>query len=161
VGEPIYAKLLNHTPEGYYLVADSGFPLVFGEKIRKPITAGTTLEGTQAEIDEDIAEDRQLLSARQAAEWGMRTVQGSFGRLRLPLPVGSNKQRGEILETCFRLANIRASCVGISQIRTVYTKMWEDRDDDQFWDGVTESIYGSLFGRNNRVSRFRLNVEEI
>lgn len=37
--------------------------------------------GTADQIAEATAFNRELLSYRQTAEWGMRAIQGSFGRL--------------------------------------------------------------------------------
>jgi hypothetical protein len=106
-----------------------------------------------------VALDHQLLSARQAVEWGMRTVQGSFGRLRLPLPAEKHEEREEILEICFRLTNVRVREVGISQIANTYMPEWEKRDSDRFWDHITEHYYPSV--RRDRISRYQLVVEEL
>jgi hypothetical protein len=157
VAESIYTKLEEKTPEGYFLISDTAFPALAG-KIKKPLRAGRTLRGTQAQIDELVAFDHQLLSARQAVEWGMRTIQGSFGRLRLPLPADQDEERGEMLEICFRLTNVRARKVGINQIASTYIPELEKRESDQFWDQVTEHYYPNT--RRGRVSRYQLVVEE-
>jgi hypothetical protein len=47
------------------------------------------MQGTIDEIQERVAFDRELLSYRQTAEWGMPGLQGSFGRLRIPLEIGT------------------------------------------------------------------------
>lgn len=39
-----------------------------------------------------------LVSARQAAEWGMRAIQGSFGHLRVPLNVNDPEGRMTLLK---------------------------------------------------------------
>ncbi|KAJ7156605.1 hypothetical protein C8R43DRAFT_1087314 [Mycena crocata] len=56
VAHPIYKKLLNRTPDGFYLI-----------------------RGTRDKIEEWLAFDRQLLLYRQTAEWGNRGLQGAFG----------------------------------------------------------------------------------
>ena len=51
---------------------------------------------------------------RQSAEWGKRTFQASFPRI---------KERGErkrILKLCFLLYNVHARRVGINQLCLVY-----------------------------------------
>ncbi|KAL7748219.1 hypothetical protein RI367_006405 [Sorochytrium milnesiophthora] len=50
---------------------------------------------------------KQLVSQRQAAEWGMRALQGSFGRLKLPLQSTNDHNRLTLLEVCVRLHNLR------------------------------------------------------
>jgi hypothetical protein len=90
VARPIYEKLRTQTPEGFYLVADTAFPRSTAQiegKICVPIKTGQIIRGTTADIEKKLAFDRQLLSYRQTAEWGMRSLQGAFGRLRLPLNV--------------------------------------------------------------------------
>ncbi|KZV61810.1 hypothetical protein PENSPDRAFT_592328, partial [Peniophora sp. CONT] len=69
-----------------------------------------------------------LLSYRQTAEWGMCALQGSFGRLRVPLEIENSERRGDLLETCLRLHNVRTAVVGISQIRNVYEPIWRAHD---------------------------------
>ena len=44
-----------------------------------PIKTGQHLRGTVAEVEERFAYDRELLSYCQTAEWGMQSIQGSFG----------------------------------------------------------------------------------
>ncbi|KDR70605.1 hypothetical protein GALMADRAFT_50277, partial [Galerina marginata CBS 339.88] len=123
VAQPIYEKLQTRTPEGYFLVADTAFPRGTGDiagQIRAPVKAGQRVRGTDEEIAEAMAFDRELLSYRQTAEWGNRQLQGTFGRLRIPLDINNSHQRGDLLEICFRLANLRTRWIGINQITTVY-----------------------------------------
>ena len=82
VAQPIYKKLLNETPDGFFLVADSAFPcgtVDIEGRIMAPIKTGQHLRGTVAEVEERFAYDRELLSYCQTAEWGMQSIQGSFG----------------------------------------------------------------------------------
>ena len=58
------------------------------------------MQGTAEQIEERFAFDRELLSYRQTAEWGNRALQGSFGRLRIPLEINDSKRRGDLIETC-------------------------------------------------------------
>jgi hypothetical protein len=60
-----------------------------------------------------------ITSTRQAAEWGMRVLQGSFGRLHLKLPWDA-VARTRILLCCLHLSNLRTRVMGIYQIRTVF-----------------------------------------
>lgn len=119
VARSIYQKLLTRTPEGFYLVADTAFPRGSAQiegRICAPIKTGQAIHGTTAQIEEKLAFDRDLLSYRQTAEWGMRALQGSFGRLRLPLGIGDAEERGDLLEMCVRLHNLRTQRVGYNQI---------------------------------------------
>jgi hypothetical protein len=158
VAENIYDKLSDRTPDDAWLVSDTAFPNLAG-KIKKPMKAGQHLHGTPAEIAELVAFDNELLSCRQAAEWGMRTIQGSFGRLKLPLPADRHRDREVILELCTRLTNVRVRTVGVSQIKSVYLPEFEKREDDQFWNEVADEFYGPAV-RRDRISRYRLQVQE-
>ncbi|KNE94317.1 hypothetical protein PSTG_12342 [Puccinia striiformis f. sp. tritici PST-78] len=64
--------------------------------------------------------NNQWVSARQAAEWGMRSIQGSFSRLKLPLPAADHKYRAEVIELAVRLHQVKCRSVGINQTQTVY-----------------------------------------
>ena len=79
----IYHKLRLRTPDGFFLVADTAFPcgsvaLRHGGFIRAPMKAGERLQMMDEEMQAAVQFDNQLLSCRQAVEWGMRTIQGLF-----------------------------------------------------------------------------------
>lgn len=107
-----------------------------------------------------LARDRQLLSYRQTAEWGMRQLRGGFGRLRLPLDVNDPEGRTDLLENCLRSMNLRTNLCGVSEIRNVYMQVWEEAEDADIWNGFENVLFGDL-RRRDRVSRFhRIVVEE-
>jgi hypothetical protein len=157
VALPIYQKLRSRTPDRFYLVADTAFPRGSAQiegKIRAPIKTGQAIRGTTAQIEEKLAFDRELLSYRQTAEWGMRGLQGSFGRLRLPLDIGDKEERGNLLEVCVRLHNLRAQRVGHNQIRTVYMPLWrQNKEDEEVWTNFENMLFSEQ-RRVDRVSRF-------
>ena len=163
VAQTIYQKLRLRTPDGFFLVADTAFPrgsvaLRRGGFIRAPMKAGERLQMTDEEMQAAVRFDNQLLSCRQAAEWGMRTIQGSFGRLRLPLPIADTRARANLIEACIRLSNIRARLVGISQIQEVFMPIWKE-EEGNVWDSFETMFFGQLRQRD-RVSRFHLHVDE-
>lgn len=97
--------------------------------------------------------DAQLLSFRQSADWGMRALQGSFGRLRMPLEINNAKQRGDLLETCVRLQNLRTKLVGINQLCSVYMPIWQENKQEEIWHNFENMLYGEQ-RKNDRVSKF-------
>lgn len=150
------------TPPNYYLVTDTAFPRgadqILG-KIKAPMKSGTRLPRDSNVREEAMRFDRQLLSYRQTAEWGMRAIQGSFGCLRVPLPINYTKARGDLLETVVRLYNLRSRTIGYNQIRSVYEPIWREGEQEELWN----SFEGMLFSdqrRNDRVSRFYLVVSD-
>jgi len=155
VATGIYEKLELETPEGYSLAADSAFPRGkrrLAGKIQVPLQHGDPLPLDGDERRFALAHSRAVLSYRQTAEWGMRQLQGSFGRLSLPLNINDRDQRVNTLEACFRLHNLKARLVGINQIRNVYSNTVE-----RPWGGF-ESV---LFPRRQlgRVSNFHVQEE--
>jgi len=162
VAQPIYEKLLKETPDGFYLVADTAFPRGSVEiegRIVAPIKTGERLRGTNEEIEERFAYDRELLSYRQTAEWGMRSIQGSFGRLRMPLQINDKNARGDLLEICFRLHNLRARRVGYNKIEKVYMPEWKKTlDDEEIWNHFEDMVFGDQ-QQKDRVSRFHVHPE--
>lgn len=101
--------------------------------------------------------DHQLLSFRQTAEWGMRTLQGSFGRLRVPLPINHSELRGDLLEAITRLYNLRARRVGYNQIRSVYMPLWQP--DELEWLNFESMLFVDQ-RKNDRVNLFHLTAVE-
>lgn len=107
-----------------------------------------------------LEENAQLLSYRQTAEWGMRIIQGSFGRLRVPLPIANTKERAELLETVCRLSNVRATCVGINQIRQVYYPTWTASEDERLWKDLCNMVFGDI-RHADRVAKFHLTEQAV
>ncbi|ODQ73348.1 hypothetical protein LIPSTDRAFT_71750, partial [Lipomyces starkeyi NRRL Y-11557] len=140
---------------GYWLIADSAFPATNGlqNKIKTPLKSNF-----RAWPDEPYERatlfrtNRQLVSARQAAEWGMRALQGSFGRLKVPLPANDNQYRRTIIETCCRLHQLRVRLLGISEIRAKYEPVWKDSDGGTYAD-FGNMIFKDIV-RNDRVAQF-------
>ena len=162
MARPIYEKLLWKTPEGYYLVTDTAFPRRSDQikgRIRAPMKDGVRLPVDVVERKKLLDFDRQLLSYRQTAEWGNRALQGTFGRLRVPLEINYKERRGDLLETIIRLYQIRTRRVGINQIRSVYMPIWMENEQEEIW-GHFESILFKDQRRNDRVARFHHQVME-
>jgi hypothetical protein len=84
--------------------------------IKVPMKDGARLPVDHAEHENVMRHDRQLLSFRQTAEWGMHTMQGSFGQLHVPLAINDSDLWGDILESTSWLFNLRACTVSHNQI---------------------------------------------
>ena len=147
-------------PEDYFLIADTAFPhgtASIEGKIRAPLKGGEHVPRDCAAREHLMSFNRQLLLYCQTAEWGMWTIQGSFGWLRVPLKIGSSASCLRLLETTVRLTNLRARCVGISQIRNVYMPIWKASEDEQLWVDLGDMAFGDV-RKWDRVSRFHLVV---
>jgi DDE superfamily endonuclease len=70
--------------------------------------------------DADAAEIIEAKSMRQSAEWGMRSFQSSFPRLKDRFIYEEFGERRIIMKMCLLLYNLRARRVGINQIRNTY-----------------------------------------
>ena len=162
VAQPIYRTLRAKTPDGFYLIADTAFPRGTADiagRICTPLKEGQQVVGTADQITKATAFNQELLSYRQTAEWGMRAIQGSFGRLRIPLDINNNAKRGNLIETCLRLHNLRAVKVGINQIRTVYLQHWQQTDEDvEVWMGFADMLFSDQV-KKDRVSRFHVTLQ--
>ncbi|EGZ04466.1 hypothetical protein PHYSODRAFT_343244 [Phytophthora sojae] len=118
---------LQYCPDGRMsVVSDSAFPCstaVTG-RILTPLKDGDiekiepSLRATARTLHNAIT------SIRQAAEWGMGSVQKVYSRLNLPLPYDPNL-RGMRIGNLFRLANYRVRTVGISEIKTTLSGAME------------------------------------
>ena len=144
------------------MVADSAFPrgtVDIEGQIMAPIKTGQHLRGTVAKVEERFAYDRELLSYHQTAEWGMQSIQGSFGQLRLPLQINNKEVRADLLEICFRLLNLRTQRVGFNEIQKVYMPEWRKTlDDEEIWLSFESMVFGDQ-RKKDRVSRFYVHTE--
>ena len=160
VAQGIYEKLDTETPDGFSLVADSAFPQGYdciAGKIRVPLKAGEKLPMDAYLRQHMLTYSRAILSYRQTAEWGMREIQGRFGRLRIPLEIEDTDGRADLIETCFRLHNLRARRVGINHIRNVYVPVSRD-GDSHVWEGFEQILFPAP-ERPDRVSSFHVREE--
>ncbi|KNE92026.1 hypothetical protein PSTG_14559 [Puccinia striiformis f. sp. tritici PST-78] len=107
ITEPLYDQLLERTPPGY---------LKRGDRLPSSPRSYARLK---------VLND-SLVSARQAAEWGMRSIQGSFARLKLPLPAEDNEYQADLLQLVCGLHQIRCRLVGINQTASVYESVWDE-----------------------------------
>jgi hypothetical protein len=104
VAERLYKKLQHNTPHGYRVISDTAFPRVtnrLGYRIVAPAKRGDKLPKDSIQFAHLKVFNEQLVSACQAAEWGMRSIQGSFSRLKLPMPASDHEYRAQILELAF------------------------------------------------------------
>lgn len=88
----------------------------------------------------------------------MRELQGSFGRLRIPLPIEHMDKRADLIESCFRLHNLRTRLVGINHIRNVYVPVWREGNSGRIWDGF-EKILFSDQRKHDRVEAYHVREE--
>lgn len=151
--------LRTQTPEGYYLVTDIAFTqgtVQIAGRIKAPMKSGTCLPADPTERANIMAFNRQLLSFRQTAEWGMRTLQGSFGRLRIPLDINQSSRQVDILETVARIYQLCTCLVGINQIRNVYMPAWKETEEDrEIWDNFEHILFQDQI-KSDRVARFHM-----
>lgn len=154
---PIYDRLEEDTPETFWIAADSAFPhnvkRIQG-KIYASLKSGARVRQDQVKFFQEV------VSFRQAAEWGMRAIQGSFGRLRLPLDVDDAPGRLVLLETVFRMYQVRVRMVGINQLKSVYSPIWTATDEDlKVWKHLDELFFPEI-RKMDRVKKFHLIVEQ-
>ncbi|KAG8718355.1 hypothetical protein FRC09_012793 [Ceratobasidium sp. 395] len=150
VAHGVYPRLINNTPEDHFLIADSAFPRtsqVLRAKIRTPFKANAALPQDPEQRAAAILYSNALVSARQAAEWGMRSLQGAFGRLKVPLDINDPDGRMRLLEIVTRLHNLRTRLVGINQIRTVYMQHWRRH-------GGGQGVGNVALPGNGHIARF-------
>jgi hypothetical protein len=105
------------TPPGYALIGDDGFAsraleLLIDTKAPPSYAVPPGLWAKHA---------AWLTAVRQAAEWGMQTVQSMWPRITCPLPTNSLK-RSEILDTVFMLHNYMTNTVGRNQTRAIFVE---------------------------------------
>ncbi|EGZ24867.1 hypothetical protein PHYSODRAFT_296798 [Phytophthora sojae] len=107
VAQDLYGKLQDKTPEGFFAIADSAFPRSrqgISSRIQTPLKKRSRQprilreQGRFDELEALMARNSELVSARQAAEWGMRSLQGSFARLKMPLPADDDEYRSIVIE---------------------------------------------------------------
>ena len=120
VAQPLYHLLMHHTPPPFNILADTAFPR-FGELEKKILTPLKRNQLSEDPVIRGIQMEghRSVTSVRQAAEWGMHAVQSVIARIQIRLHYNKHI-RALILECVFRLYNVRARCMKLNQITTVF-----------------------------------------
>jgi DDE superfamily endonuclease len=77
----------------------------------------------------DMVVQREATALRQAAEWGMRAIQGAFPKLKEALKYEEKGERGIILKLVPLLYNFRLEVVGLNQIQNTYVPEWSKDND--------------------------------
>jgi hypothetical protein len=71
-----------------------------------------------------VGESNRYVRLRQASEWGMRVLQGTYTRLKSILPA-DHEFRRLLLHGILLMHNYRTNCLGCNQIRTVFDAEYE------------------------------------
>ena len=111
----LYDILETRLDENQFLVADSIFPAE-GTKIKRP----PKIDEPSPQTAEEMLFYRDLISARQSAEWGMGGLERTFPRVTARFQWEVKGLRGKVLQICFHLFNFRAREMSFNQIRTVW-----------------------------------------
>jgi hypothetical protein len=78
----------------------------------------------RADNPEELLKAEQATSLRQATEWGMRAIQGSFPRLKDRIHYETNGERKVFLQLLPLLYNYRTNMVGLNAIANTYVPLW-------------------------------------
>ena len=119
------SSIYDHLEQIYQLtggrcVMDSAFASANTDSIIK-----SAQDCFQGETALEISVFRDATSLRQAAEWGMRALQGSFPRLTEKIKWEDNEDnRFYFLYQVTLLYNYRLERVGLNQIRNTYVPAW-------------------------------------
>ena len=136
------ARFLQHIKKrigDYKICVDQGFPRS-GEAsgiLVGPIPERSARRLHPAMRDQLLKRSNVYTSLRQASEWGMRGLQGSFPRCRKRLPT-ENYQRRKILEAIVFIHNFRTEIVGSSQIKTVFDPEYERSITLEGYDRISQ-----------------------
>ena len=79
-------------------------------------------------------------SLRQASEWGMRGLQGTFPRCKKRLPSDS-EQRRLVLESIVLVHNFRTEYVGYSQIKSVFDPEYVRVENLHGYDQISQYYF--------------------
>ncbi|KAG9125242.1 hypothetical protein FRC07_008425 [Ceratobasidium sp. 392] len=161
VAQNVYGKLLENTPDGRFLIADTAFPKLqqrLLDKIHTPLKARTSLHNlTPAERRAAIKYSNSITAARQAVEWGMRAIQGAFGRLRMPLDANDTEWRCVVIETCLRMHNLRTRSTKLANSLAARTCLPRSPEIS----GDLQSKFSEILQRSLEISGDKSKLPEI
>lgn len=110
---------LQRTPDPYKLLGDSAFQQRTGKIITTKRNNQYSDDPAQRNLEAEA--NHQLSSARQAVEWGMRSFQSMFPRLKSPLKASDFRHNNLLISVCLHFFNIRTRRIqNLNQIRSTY-----------------------------------------
>jgi DDE superfamily endonuclease len=110
----------------YALCVDQGFPRS-GDLHGRFV--GPMSKKMKKKLSPELAEylipmHERYISLRQASEWGMRALQGTFSRLKSRM-TSNSKKRQKIILSIVLLHNFRTEFMGLNQIATVFNPLYD------------------------------------
>lgn len=125
----VASDLINVVVENighYALCVDQGFPRS-GDLHGRFV--GPMTRRMRRKLSPEIAEyliplHEKYISLRQASEWGMRALQGTFSRLKSRL-TSDGRKRNKIILSIVLLHNFRTEFVGLNQIASVFNPHYD------------------------------------
>lgn len=110
----------------YALCVDQGFPRS-GDLHGRFV--GPMSKKMKKKLSPELAEylipmHERYISLRQASEWGMRALQGTFSRLKSRM-TSDSKKRQKIIFSIVLLHNFRTQMMGLNQIATVFNPLYD------------------------------------
>ena len=157
IAKRLYQMLMTNTPVGYQIISNTAFPRCtncLDYRIMAPMKRGDWVPDNPREFAQLKKRNTQLVSARQAAEWGMRAIQGSFSCLKLLMPALDHKFCPEVIELAVWLHQLRCQSVGINQTARVYQEVEDD------FSLLSQSFHNMLFPeiqKQCQISRYYNN----
>jgi hypothetical protein len=143
----------NHTqylqsklfPKGFSICVDQGFKRTqeMRDILVGPINPKTAKKLSRVLRPTLLAEAARLVSLRQASEWGMRALQGSFPRLKMRLSADPAKRKA-LLNVVVLVSNFRTVEVGLNQIATVFNPHYENSINIEGYDRISRYYVNDL-----------------
>ena len=126
----------------YKICVDQGFPR---SGAADGVLVGPVARRSAQRLHPDVRDHMLRMSnvytsLRQASEWGMRGLQGTFPRCKKRLPSDSNKRR-LVLENIIFVHNFRTHLVGLNQIQTVFDPEYENVINIEGYDRIERYYY--------------------
>ncbi len=118
---PLQELLSNNefVNEGFGLVSDSAFPAMEGGKIISPLKENELQRVHPAARRAMLTLSNEILSLRQACEWGVGSIEKVWRQFQIPMPL-SPHLRNLRMQNMFHLWNFRVRTTGITQIGNVF-----------------------------------------
>lgn len=126
----------------FALCVDQGFPRSgdLEGKFVGPLTETTLQQLSPICRDHIVRLHNKYVSLRQAAEWGMRALQGTFCRLKSRL-TSNKRKRYKLLYSIFLLHNFRTHYVGFNQIAEVFNPEYQQIISTEGYDRIARYFF--------------------
>ena len=114
-------EFVSRLPQGIWMLGDTAFPIIPG-KVERARKAGESLPANHQRREFQLNLEQFSSRMRLSAEWGVKDLKRTWAFFQKKLTTDDVKFNLMMWESSIRLFNVRARCMNVGQIHSVFVR---------------------------------------